>query len=317
MPIPPEAKKLLLEKGISGISDPPGRVRVYVETFEDIKKLPSFIAGYSVEPIISGRFFALQDRKAKWRPAPGGISCGHFKITAGTLSTRVFDTATRTRLILSNNHVLAASNQGSPGESIFQPGVYDGGTEADTIARLERFVQLTLGDNLMDCAVAKPLNDADLSDEILDIGVISDIEPAVVGMPVMKSGRTTGYTESTIQDVNATVKVYGYPFGHWDPEAGYYYLIFKDQIVTNFMANPGDSGSLLVNKNTKKAVGLLFAGSSLFTSHNKITSVCNLLNIEFFAPPPSPPPPVARASMPALLTAFMAAGLIPGLIRGE
>jgi len=304
LPIPPEAKKLLLEKGVSGISDPPGRIRVYVETFEDIEKLPSFIAGYSVEPIVSGRFFALQDRRAKWRPAPGGVSIGHFNITAGTLSTRVFDTTTRTRLILSNNHVLAAGNQGSPGDHIYQPGTYDGGTDADTIARLERFVELRPSEeNLVDCAVARPLNDADLSDEILDIGVISDIEPAVVGMPVMKSGRTTAYNESTIQDVNATVNVSGYPWG---------VTIFKDQIITGLMASGGDSGSLLVGKTTKKAVGLLFAGSSMLTVHNKITNVCNLLNIDFA----TAPPPV-QASMPGLLTAFMAAGLIPGIIRGE
>jgi len=305
MPIPPEARKLLLEKGISGVSDPPGKIRIYVETIEDVEKLPPSIAGYSVEPIVSGRFLALQSRTDKWRPAPGGVSCGHFLISAGTLSTRSFDKTTRRRLILSNNHILAASNQGSSGDRIYQPGKYDGGTDADTIATLERFVQLQPPEteNLVDCAVAKPLNDADLSDEILDIGVITDIEPAVVGIAVGKSGRATAYTESTIQDINATIKVYGYPFAEG-------YAIFKDQIITGFMASGGDSGSLLVNTATKKAVGLLFAGSQTVTAHNKITNVCNLLNIDFGATMP------IQSALP-LLVCFMAAGMIPTLTRGE
>ena len=301
MPIPPEARKLLLEKGISAISDPPGQIRVYVETEADIEKLPSFIAGFSVEPIISGRFFALQFRTGKWRPAPGGVSIGHYKITAGTLSSRVYDKTTKTRLILSNNHVLAWSNQGIIGDPIYQPGVWDGGTELDTIAKLERFVEIRPPpeENLVDCAVAKPLNDADLSDEILDIGTVTDLENALVGMWVGKSGRTSGYTEATVIDINAIVKVYGYPLLE--------YAIFKDQIVTNLLGKPGDSGSLVVNPATKKAVGLLFAGSDTNTILNKITNVSNLLNIDFEPVPPVPP---VKANIPGILIPLMIGGFI-------
>ena len=41
----------------------------------------------------------------RWRPAPGGVSLGHYKITAGTLGCVVYDRKSGARLILSNNHV--------------------------------------------------------------------------------------------------------------------------------------------------------------------------------------------------------------------
>jgi len=296
MPLSPEAKELLKQKGISAISDPGQKIRVYVETEEDIAKLPSFISGYSVEPIVSGRFFALQDRTGRWRPAPGGVSIGHVNITAGTLGSRVIDLTTGKRLILSNNHVLANANLGKAGDPILQPGPYDGGSDpTDRIALLERFIEIKgpPEENLVDAALASPLNDADLSDDILGIGAVTGIENATVGMRVGKSGRTSGYTEAIISDVSATIKVYGYPF----PEE---YAIFNDQIITSLLGQPGDSGSLVVNTATKNAVGLLFAGSDTLTSLNKITNCCNLLNIKFGEQPP-PSRPIWMPMIPFML----------------
>jgi hypothetical protein len=64
------------------------------------------------------------------RPAPGGFSVGHIKITAGTIGCYcVGNSAPRnSRLMaLSNNHVLANVNAGVFGDCIVQPGPYDGG----------------------------------------------------------------------------------------------------------------------------------------------------------------------------------------------
>src|SRR5262245_61374534 len=89
------------------------------------------------------------------RPAEGGYSVGHFKITAGTIATCVYDMLPgastsppangvgipSTYYILSNNHVLANSNAGAPGDPILQPGPFDGGVDpADRIATLSRFI---------------------------------------------------------------------------------------------------------------------------------------------------------------------------------
>jgi hypothetical protein len=300
------SQKFLLQEGIVGVSHHSQQLVVYVESVKDAAKVPTTLMGFPVKIVVSGLIYALNalppgkvgrtlgglagSKTDRWRPAPGGVSVGHYLITAGTLSTRVYDVATGVRLFLSNNHVLAASNRGDIGSSILQPGPYDGGTPADRLGTLERFVELKAppDTNLVDAAVARPLADGDLSDEVLDIGIVTSIEAPSVGMTVAKSGRTTCYATATIQDINATVKVSGYPWG---------VSIFEDQIMTTYLGAPGDSGSLCVNTATKAAVGLLFAGSNTTTVLNKMTNVAKLLNITF-APPP--PPPVRPMGIPML-----------------
>jgi len=84
---------------------------------------------------------------ARRRPAAGGDSIGHRDITAGTLGAWL--RAGRddlTHVILSNNHVLANSNDAVLGDFIYQPGPYDGGTDvANRVARLEQFVRINFG----------------------------------------------------------------------------------------------------------------------------------------------------------------------------
>jgi len=92
------------------------------------------------------------------RPAPGGVSVGHFAITAGILGCFARGrTAPRSNrvLIRSNNHVLANSNAGPVGANILQPGHFDGGQNpADRIAILEQLVPINFagGVNFVDCA---------------------------------------------------------------------------------------------------------------------------------------------------------------------
>jgi hypothetical protein len=201
-------------------------------------------------------------------------------ITAGTLGCRVYDVETGRRCILSNNHVLANSDcedltRASFNDAILQPGPYDGGTLGDRIAGLYKWVKLKRGGqvNYVDCALALPDNDADLRDDILDIGVPSGVNTnPYLGMPVKKSGRTTGLTTGEITDLYATVQVvYDEPVGT---------LLFEDQIITTCMSQPGDSGSLLCDENNN-AVGLLFAGSSSATVYNKISRVIEALKQAF------------------------------------
>ncbi len=81
-----------------------------------------------------------ETRKDKWRPAPGGISLGHYNISTATLGGVVKKNGTR--YILSNNHVLADSNAGKIGDPIWQPGPADGGTADDEIAKLSELVYI-------------------------------------------------------------------------------------------------------------------------------------------------------------------------------
>jgi hypothetical protein len=215
---------------------------------------------------------------------PGGVSIGSVQITAGTNAGRVYDLATGQKMFLSNRHVF----WGEKGTPIVSPGKYDGGSDPDDrVATIERWVELKPppDTNLVDAALGLPTSQEIVSDEVLDIGLVNAIEDAKVGTRVAKSGRSSNYAEATITDVNASVKVDGYDWGA---------TVFEDQIITDYLGAPGDSGSCVVNVATKNAVGLLFAGSNSLTVLNKMTNVAKLLNIAF---PKVAAAPAVRAPM--------------------
>src|SRR5262249_33637307 len=74
----------------------------------------------------------------------------------------VKDKSTGGLLILSKNHVLANCNDALVGDSILQPGAIDGGTDADVVARLERFIKLKFTDDV--ASPATPRNPAPARD---------------------------------------------------------------------------------------------------------------------------------------------------------
>jgi hypothetical protein len=237
----------------------------------------------------------IQTLARRVRPAEGGYSVGHFRITAGTIATCVYDflpgasTNPPTHgvgvppkyYILSNNHVLADSNASLLGDPILQPGPFDGGTNpADIIARLSRFVPITfspavplpLHNNLIDAAIAEG-QFHDLDREIYWSGYVRGWRRkanVTVGTIVQKTGRTTNYTTGRITAINATIDI-GYGGGR--------VARFRDQIVTTNISAGGDSGSL-VTTTDEVAVGLLFAGSSVATIINQIENVRSLLRVE-------------------------------------
>ena len=126
----------------------------------------------------------------------------------------------------------------------------------------------------MDAAIAIPTNDGDVLDIIWGgIGIIDGISQGYIGMEVSKYGRTTRFTNGSIQLSNATVMV-GY--------GGNKVARFDNQFVTGGdMSAGGDSGSIVVEKGTTKAVGLLFAGSDQSTIFSPIDAVLNALELEF------------------------------------
>lgn len=272
--------------------------------------VPKQINGIRTDVMEVGEFKAFQARTDRWRPAPPGVSLGHYQITAGTFGCVVRDRASGARLILSNNHVIANSNNATLGDPILQPGPADGGQlRTDAIARLERFCPIEfnttpgtcqiasayarignllsgwLGSqhrlevivanpqavNLVDAAVASPTEDSLIVDEILEIGPVTGTLPAYLGMPVRKSGRTTSFTTGTITVMDATVSV-SYGTGR--------VATFENQLIAGPMSQGGDSGSLVVAAAENKAVGLLFAGSAQSTIFNPMQAVLDCLEIE-------------------------------------
>lgn len=272
--------------------------------------IPEAVEGIPTDVITTGMIYAQQERPDRFRPAPGGTSIGHYLITAGTLGCLVQrdDQA----FILSNNHVLANSNDAEIGDPVLQPGPHDGGSvSGDTIASLEQYVPIRFAtedgdqpcsigsgianllnvfaamvgsrtrlqsirpqqeENLVDCALATPKRRDDVSAEILEIGDISGIAEGSLGMEVQKSGRTTGLTSGTIQQIDVTAKVsYG----------ANKVATFTDQLMAGNMSQGGDSGSAVLNMDNE-VIGLLFAGSNTTTVINRIQNVLSALAVDIY-----------------------------------
>lgn len=105
--------------------------------------VPRDVEGVRTDVVEVGFLQAQQTPKDRFRPIPAGVSIGHYKITAGTFGAVVFDRTTGESFILSNNHVLANSNEAFRGDAILQPAAMDGGVEpADVVATLERWISL-------------------------------------------------------------------------------------------------------------------------------------------------------------------------------
>lgn len=113
------------------------------------ESIPKEVDGVKTDVVEVGYLRAYDSPRDRYRPEiPSGVSIGHYKITAGTLGTIVTDRTTGEKLILSNNHVLANSNNALVGDPILQPGAADGGQNpADIVARLERFVTMRYVDD--------------------------------------------------------------------------------------------------------------------------------------------------------------------------
>lgn len=284
--------------------------------------VPPEIEGVPTDVREVGELWALGDRRGLWRPASGGVSIGHFAITAGTLGTLVRDRRDGELLILSNNHVLANSNNAQIGDPILQPGPVDianflhqnPNDPQFKIATLERFVSISFSTgeptcslarmaadvgnaiasalsskhrlmaywtdeaaiNEVDAAVARPLEPNAVERDILEVGAVlgNGTKEVALGDPVEKSGRTTGHLVGTVDIIGATVSV------NYASSPNASVARFENQILTGPMSQGGDSGSLVVDRAAKKAVGLLFAGSDKVTIVNPINRVLALLDIE-------------------------------------
>ncbi len=256
-------------------------------------RLPESIDGIPTDVLESPPAFislvCTDKRQKRQRPMVAGISVAHEDVTAGTIayfcrSTKKSDDR-ESVFILSNNHVLANVNLSKKGDAVLQPGPIDGGTEEDDVATLHRFVKIKIGgraENAVDAAIAELLPDAKYQVRLCKIGKIKGVIAGSEGMKVCKHGRTTGYTEGDVTDELYDALV---GMSHEDPnEAALFTNQLRLEVAPRYRAIGlgGDSGSLVVSKKDKKAVGLYFAGpeNGQYGIANPIEKVLELLEIE-------------------------------------
>lgn len=204
-------------------------------------------------------------RGVRYRPrgltVRAGGSIGHPDITAGTLGAFVQDA--RNYYVLSNNHVLANSDNATVGDETQQPGPddQDRGTH-DVIAFLSRSIPLSRG--TVDAAIAR-LNTAvvEFFEPRRYVG-IGTLDPRPITdrysvRKVAKRGRTTGTTKGTVSafDLDGVTVDYESPAG---------LVTFSNQLEfvgspqTTPFSSPGDSGSLIIDRATLRPYALLYAG---------------------------------------------------------
>jgi hypothetical protein len=195
---------------------------------------------------------------------------------AGTLGSLVIKTTpVFFPFILSNNHVIARTNNGRIGDPIVHRAPLDtvpacSKTGNFRVATLSDFrtIKCDGSDNLVDAAIASIIpGKVNVRGFILDIGPPSNITaPPTLALAVQKSGRTTGLTRGRISMIDATVMV-------TYPGCGIAKFIHQIEWVSPDLdaptCRPGDSGSLLVTDRRARPnpVGLVFAG-------NAATNIC-------------------------------------------
>jgi endonuclease G len=195
------------------------------------------------------------DRTARSATLAGGISVGGRRTGYGTLGAIVWDRRDCSVNILSNWHILANDLAATPGEPIYQPGVSDGGTRLDVVAQLNR----SRLNQDMDAALARLNGSRPFTRDIVGLSPVAGIVAPRVGMRVIMSGRTSGVTEGIIDalgfepklvyDNNVRNNFYGqihiHPLPPW-PNTDYEF------------SQPGDSGAVVLDAATNRAVGLHF-----------------------------------------------------------
>ena len=296
------------------------RIRIFVEGSGNA--FPETIDGVPVTVEVTGRIMARSNPLLRMRPAPVGFSVGHPDITAGSIGGRVADEAGNV-FLLSNNHVLANSNDANIGDGIYQPGPFDGGTAADQVGTLFAFqaIDFSGGNNTIDAAMALTTRDntsnATPADDAYGLpgaaifgdansdGVF-DNKAALLGLNVQKYGRTTALTKGQITGINATLSIcYEVLFIFCVKPA-----TFVDQLIIEpgSFSGGGDSGSMIVTDDSNRhPVALLFAGSDAETIGNRIDLVLNRFGVRMdvvSAPPPEPYADIAVTSVvvPATVT---------------
>lgn len=288
------------KKWVEGEETPVDAVRIYVtqklprSLLREQDVLPPAIDGIPTDVIESPPALLMGtppcsvDRMRRQRPIVGGISTGHPSITAGTLacfchSTRPGDDE-EVVFVLSNNHVYADMNRAALGDPLLQQGRRDGGGPGDEIADLARFVTIALGGtvpNRVDAAIGRLRPDVPFTNTVCSIGAITGTDRAVEDMRVRKHGRTTGYTEGVVTDENYDAIV---GMDHHNPSV---VALFRGQMRVERTAPfpafglGGDSGSLVVRRDSSEAVGLYFAGppSGTYGIANHIEDVLREMEI--------------------------------------
>ena len=261
--------------------DTPALMKDYAGVEVDVEPLP-------IQQALSQAATAvgIPPQRQRHRPVVGGLSIAPINEPfVGTLACFLRRVAAGAEQVfaLSNNHVLADTNRLPIGTPIVQPGPeVEPAQPGDVFAALSAFIPIQFPTsrlhpvtNRFDAAIAVV---ADLS--LIQRGRIFGINnytptlaTAVPGMRVIKSGRTTGVTTGVVTAVNVDrVQI------NYGTLTSPRIATFNDTIEivgdNGPFSAPGDSGSVILNRDTGRPVALLFAGDGRTTTTCDLGGIC-------------------------------------------
>lgn len=214
-----------------------------------------------------------------------GSSIAHYRCGVGTLgffARRASDGVTG---IVSNNHVIAANDEGNDHDEIIQSAHEQHGTKSrDVVAYLcGKYPRLRGKSASLDCAFA-PIAEGMQFDPAPGGSPLKSALSATTTEPttVAKIGRTTSLTRGRVTAFELDNVRVTYPFGR---------IAFTGQIEIEPaqgvpFSRPGDSGSLIFTLASRQPLGLIFSGSLRggasglgLTFANPIASVLDALGV--------------------------------------
>jgi hypothetical protein len=225
--------------------------------------------------------------QARRRPVPGGVEIGPLGGSfVGTLGcfVRRGPGDSGPLFVLSNNHVLADVNQFPLGTQFTQPF---SANPADVIAALSDFEPLRFPApgsqprNVIDAAIAGVTDEnAVVLGRMLNI---ANYTPQLLaprpGLAVTKAGRTTGVTSGTIR----ATRVRGVQVNYGTRQNPIIATFDNAITITGAggvpFSNPGDSGSVILEKQSGRPVALLFAGDGATTTACDVAAACARFNV--------------------------------------
>jgi hypothetical protein len=261
-------------------------VRIYVRKKHARSKLS---ASQCVPAVINGMptdIVRLGTPAFHARPVMYGAGISHVDASLGTLGCVVTRPGTEERYILSACHVLVPDGVAHPGGQIVEPAMRNRqgdppNPHALPIATLADFEPLidNGAPNRMDAAIAR----LDSNDDVLAKIPLLDGAPtgppaaAVPFQSVFKYGAATGRSLGVVMSASASITL--------NVESGA--RLFEDVIevagADGLFSKGGDSGALVVDPLSKRAIGLVIGGDGRHSFLTPLARVLNRFNVELLA----------------------------------
>jgi hypothetical protein len=215
---------------------------------------------------------------AQYRPLIGG--CQIVTVSGGgTLGSILYDATDYQPVLLTCNHVVTAAGQRNvmPADTrVFQPGT----SSADLVGYTKRIVPWTLAplganygwDARVDAGIIDPNLNVEVKFEVIGLGKHPYVFlPPYEGLEVVHRGATSLLSEGTVKFIDVTFTL-SQPVGGNVRIGGVDCGFSIERLGGNF-AMPGDSGSLIVDKNLGAARGMVIGGD---TATSGLTHACEM-----------------------------------------